>query len=155
MKSKEMKLIIRNESDPEIYKWVTSLKYGTFPKLVLEILRWYERNGLLIRGGVNQPDLLPPKIPLNEDSLDAETLKEILRLAKENNQILKSGEFIPPTENKTTSEHLEPIKPQLEATHITVSDAETFVVAERDVEDEPETDNSPMPNVPMPFKIYR
>ena len=153
MKSKEMKLIIRNESDPEIYKWVTSLKYGTFPKLVLEILRWYERNGLLIRGGVNQPDLLPPKIPLNEDSLDTETLNEILRLAKENNQILKSGEFIPPTENKTTSEHLEPIKPQLEATHITVSDAETFVVAETEVESK--TDNSPMPNVPMPFKIYR
>ena len=153
MKSKEMKLIIRNESDPEIYKWVTSLKYGTFPKLVLEILRWYERNGLLIRGGVNQPDLLPPKIPLNEVSLDTETLNEILRLAKENNQILKSGEFIPPTENKTTSEHLEPIKPQLEATHITVSDAETFVVDETEVE--PETDNSPMPNVPMPFKIYR
>ena len=153
MKSKEMKLIIRNESDPEIYKWVTSLKYGTFPKLVLEILRWYERNGLLVRGGVNHPDLLPPKIPLNEVSLDTETLNEILRLAKENNQILKSGEFIPPTENKTTSEHLEPIKPQLEATHITVSDAETFVVAETEVE--PETDNSPMPNVPMPFKIYR
>ena len=153
MKSKEMKLIIRNESDPEIYKWVTSLKYGTFPKLVLEILRWYERNGLLVRGGVNHPDLLPPKIPLNEVSLDTETLNEILRLAKENNQILKSGEFIPPTENKTTNEHLEPIKPQLEATHITVSDAETFVVAETEVE--PETDNSPMPNVPMPFKIYR
>ena len=153
MKSKEMKLIIRNESDPEIYKWVTSLKYGTFPKLVLEILRWYERNGLLIRGGVNQPDLLPPKIPLDEVSLDTETLNEILRLAKENNQILKSGEFIPPTENKTTSEHLEPIKPQLEATHITVSDAETFVVDETEVE--PETDNSPMPNVPIPFKIYR
>ena len=153
MKSKEMKLIIRNESYPEIYKWVTSLKYGTFPKLVLEILRWYERNGLLVRGGVNHPDLLPPKIPLNEVSLDTETLNEILRLAKENNQILKSGEFIPPTENKTTSEHLEPIKPQLEATHITVSDAETFVVAETEVE--PETDNSPMPNVPMPFKIYR
>ena len=153
MKSKEMKLIIRNESDPEIYKWVTSLKYGTFPKLMLEILRWYERNGLLVRGGVNHPDLLPPKIPLNEVSLDTETLNEILRLAKENNQILKSGEFIPPTENKTTSEHLEPIKPQLEATHITVSDAETFVVAETEVESE--TDNSPMPNVPMPFKIYR
>ncbi len=153
MKSKEMKLIIRNESDPEIYKWVTSLKYGTFPKLMLEILRWYERNGLLVRGGVNQPDLLPPKIPLNEVSLDTETLNEILRLAKENNQVLKSGEFIPPTENKTTSEHLEPIKPQLEATHITVSDAETFVVAETEVEHE--TDNSPMPNVPMPFKIYR
>ena len=153
MKSKEMKLIIRNESDPEIYKWVTSLKYGTFPKLMLEILRWYERNGLLVRGGVNHPDLLPPKIPLNEVSLDTETLNEILRLAKENNQILKSGEFIPPTENKTTSEHLEPIKPQLEATHITVSDAETFVVAETEVEHE--TDNSPMPNVPMSFKIYR
>ena len=153
MKSKEMKLIIRNESDPEIYKWVTSLKYGIFPKLVLEILRWYERNGLLVRGGVNHPDLLPPKIPLNEVSLDTETLNEILRLAKENNQILKSGEFIPPTESKTTSEHLEPIKPQLEATHITVSDAETFVVAETEVE--PETENSPMPNVPMPFKIYR
>ena len=153
MKSKEMKLIIRNESDPEIYKWVTSLKYGTFPKLVLEILRWYERNGLLIRGGVNHPDLLPPKIPLNEVSLDTETLNEILRLAKENNQVLKSGEFIPPTENKTTSEHLEPIKPQLEAAHITVSDAETFDVAETEVESK--TDNSPMPNVPMPFKIYR
>ena len=153
MKSKEMKLIIRNESDPEIYKWVTSLKYGTFPKLVLEILRWYERNGLLVRGGVNQPDLLPPKIPLNEVSLDTETLNEILRLAKENNQVLKSGEFIPPTENKTTSEHLEPIKPQLEAAHITVSDEETFDVAETEVESE--TDNSPMPNVPMPFKIYR
>ncbi len=153
MKSKEMKLIIRNESDPEIYKWVTSLKYGTFPKLVLEILRWYERNGLLVRGGVNQPDLLPPKIPLNEVSLDTETLNEILRLAKENNQVLKSGEFIPPTENKTKSEHLEPIKPQLEAAQITVSDEETFDVAETEVESE--TDNSPMPNVPMPFKIYR
>lgn len=153
MKSKEMKLIIRNESDPEIYKWVTSLKYGTFPKLMLEILRWYERNGLLVRGGVNQPDLLPPKIPLNEVSLDTETLNEILRLAKENNQVLKSGEFIPPTENKTTSEHLEPIKPQLEAAHITVSDAETFDEAETEVESE--TDNSPVPNVPMPFKIYR
>lgn len=153
MKSKEMKLIIRNESDPEIYKWVTSLKYGTFPKLVIEILRWYERNGLLVRGGVNQPDLLPPKIPLNEVSLDTETLNEILRLAKENNQVLKSGEFIPPTENKTTSEYLEPIKPQLEAAHITVSDAETFDEAETEVESE--TDNSPVPNVPMPFKIYR
>ena len=153
MKSKEMKLIIRNESDPEIYKWVTSLKYGTFPKLVLEILRWYERNGLLVRGGVNHPDLLPPKIPLNEVSPDTDTLKEILRLVLENNQILNSGEFILPTDSKESREYLEPIKPQLEAAHITVSDAETFDVAETEVESE--TDNSPMPNVPMPFKIYR
>lgn len=153
MKSKEVKLIIRNESDPEIYKWVTSLKYGTFPKLVLEILRWYERNGLLIRGGVIQPDLLPPKIPLNEASPDSETINEILRLVKENNQVLKSGEFIHPTENKAPSEYLESDKPQLEEVHLTVSEEETENVAEPEVE--AETHNSPMPNIPMPFKIYR
>ena len=98
---------------------------------------------------INSDDVI---IAISQSGETADTMAA-LRLAKENNQILKSGEFIPPTENKTTSEHLEPIKPQLEATHITVSDAETFVVAETEVESE--TDNSPMPNVPMPFKIYR
>lgn len=153
MKSKEVKLIIRNESDPEIYKWVTSLKYGIFPKLVLEILRWYERNGLLVRGGVNHPDLLPPKIPLNEVSPDTDTLKEILRLVLENNQILNSGEFILPTDSKESREYLEPEKPQVEKVEISVPSSEINIVEESQVEDEPQ--DSPIPNIPMPFKIYR
>lgn len=152
MKSKEAKLIIRNDSDPEIYKWATNLKYGTFPKLVIEILRWYERNGLLVRGGVNHPDILPPKIPLNEVSLDAETLQKILFLVKENNQLLKSGEFVVPTENKSISEINEPAVTVIED-HQELSNIESIEVIEED--NDYENSDAQMPSIPMPFKIYK
>lgn len=98
MKSKEAKIIIRGDSDPEILKWVNTLKYGAFPKIMIEILRWYNRNGLLVRGGANAPDLLPPKIPLNQESIDSRMLSEILEIVKDNHRILQSGTSVPPTE---------------------------------------------------------
>lgn len=55
---KEFKVGIRKDIDPDIYKWATSLHYGLFPKLIIEMLRWYEINGLLVKGGIASPDLL-------------------------------------------------------------------------------------------------
>lgn len=61
MKTREVKITIKGSDDPEILKWANTLKYGTFPKVVIEILRWYEKNGLLVRGGVNAPIFSPLK----------------------------------------------------------------------------------------------
>lgn len=61
---KEFKLGIHKDRDPEIFKWATTLNYGLFPKLIVEMLRWYEKNGLLVKGGVASPDLL---ISLNQN----------------------------------------------------------------------------------------
>lgn len=55
---KEYKIVIQKEKDPELYKWALSLNYGLFPKLIVEMLRWYEKNNLLVKGGVASPDLL-------------------------------------------------------------------------------------------------
>lgn len=55
---KEFKITINKEKEPELYKWVMSLNYGFFPKVVIEVLRWYEKNGLLVRGGIVSPDIL-------------------------------------------------------------------------------------------------
>lgn len=99
MKSREVKITIKGSDDPDILKWANTLKYGVLPKLILEILRWYEKNGLLVRGGVNQPDILPPQIPLNQESLDLIQLNKILSIVLENNDLLKSGVEIRPTEN--------------------------------------------------------
>lgn len=55
---KEFKVGIHKDRDPDIYKWATSLNYGLFPKLIIEMLRWYEINGLLVKGGIASPDLL-------------------------------------------------------------------------------------------------
>lgn len=62
---KEFKIVIQKEKDPELHKWALSLNYGLFPKLIIEMLRWYEKNGLLIKGGVASPDLL---MSLNQNS---------------------------------------------------------------------------------------
>lgn len=153
MKSKEVKLIIRNDSDPEIYKWATSLKYGVFPKLVLEILRWYERNGLLVRGAVNHPDILPPRIPLNEFSHDEKILNEILQLVRENNQVLRSNEFISPAETKSENRQIEPDHPSLVKNHLSASDIKS--TEDLEAGDEYEKAITSMPNIPMPFKVYK
>ncbi|NWK53216.1 hypothetical protein HYG89_11800 [Acinetobacter sp. SwsAc5] len=55
---KEYKIVIQKEKDPDLYKWALSLNYGLFPKLIVEMLRWYEKNNLLVKGGVASPDLL-------------------------------------------------------------------------------------------------
>lgn len=151
MKTREVKITIKGSDDPEILKWANTLKYGTFPKVVIEILRWYEKNGLLVRGGVNAPDLLPPQIPLNQDSIDAVKLNEILKIAKENNHLLKSFEFTQPTETLTidtnrnseiqSSEFLSTSNSELSRTGLDVQNEEPESLSE---------------NIPSsPFKIYK
>lgn len=154
MKSKEVKITIRKGSDPEILNWVNTLKYGAFPKLMLEILRWYERNGLLVSGGVNQPDLLPPKIPLNHDSLDTKMLNEMLSLLKENNSLLKSGVIPTPTEQGDVNETFEFTDPSPVETVSTILVSEPSALEhEPVVEAEPE--EQPIVMSPPAFKIYR
>lgn len=108
MKSREVKLSLKSETDPEILKWANSLKYGHFPKIMLEILRWYEKNGLLIKGGVNHPDILPPQIPLNQIQVQdqsnqdcseiLEQLDKLLKVTEENNQLLRANELLSATQ---------------------------------------------------------
>ncbi|BBL22187.1 MULTISPECIES: hypothetical protein [Acinetobacter] len=155
MKSKEVKLIIRKDADPEILKWANTLKYGAFPKLMLEILRWYETNGLLVRGGVNHPDLLPPKIPLNQDSPDAKLLYEMFSLLKENNELLKSGGISLPTEQRLINEPFEIIDPKpVEALSKDVVPEPSPLVHDQVEEAESEEEPS-LPFTPPAFKIYR
>lgn len=155
MKSKEVKLTIRKDTDPEIMKWADTLKYGVFPKLMIEILRWYEANGLLVRGGVNQPDLLPPKIPLNQDSPDTNVLNEMLSLLKENNELLKSCGISRPTEQRELSEPflVNETKP-VEAISNVVVPEPSLLVHEQIEEAEPE-EEPPILFTPPAFKIYR
>ena len=82
--SKEMKVTIKGDVDPEILKWVNTLKYGAFPKVILEMLRWYDRNNLLVRGGVVSPDLLAPKVSFDQSNMeirqiDSNAVQEILK----------------------------------------------------------------------------
>lgn len=72
---KEYKIVIQKEKDPELYKWALSLNYGLFPKLIIEMLRWYEKNGLLVKGGVASPDLL---MSLNQNipNIDRESFEK-------------------------------------------------------------------------------
>lgn len=100
MKSREAKVTVRSNLDPELFHWVSTLKYGCFPKIVLDILRWYEKHGLLIKGGVNHPDILPPQIPLNQQQQESiqtdqtlEQLDRVVEIALVNNKLLRSGEI--------------------------------------------------------------
>ena len=80
---REFKLTIHDDRDPELYKWAASLRYGTFPKLVIEMLRWYEAKGLLVKGGVASPDLVINPIDVsrlqdsNNENLILEKLETI------------------------------------------------------------------------------
>lgn len=90
---KEFKLVIHKDRDPEVYKWALSLNYGLFPKFMIEILRWYEKNGLLVKGGVASPDLLidlNKKPPILEVS-DFE--KQVLEKLNSLEDLLKNSNF--------------------------------------------------------------
>lgn len=149
MKSKEAKIIIRNDTDPEILKWVNTLKYGAFPKIMIEILRWYNKNGLLVRGGANAPDILPPKIPLNQnsESQDAVVLNEILDLLRENNHILKNGTFVPPTETQIESNQPNLSVSQVEHVNKQELEPKQLSESEEEIHDLPMASNV--------FKIYK
>jgi hypothetical protein len=151
MKTKEGKITIKGGDDPEILKWANTLKYGTFPKVVIEILRWYEKNGLLVRGGVNHPDILPPQIPLNQDSIDTAKLNEILKFVKDNNQLLKSIEFTQPTENSLIDTKDE--NESQERVNSAITEPEPTRAFLDDQNDEPEPITGTIPF--SPFKIYK
>lgn len=151
MKTREVKITIKGDDDPEILKWASTLKYGTFPKVVIEILRWYEKNGLLVRGGVNAPDILPPQIPLNQASIDAVKLNEILQVVKENNQLLKSIEFTQPTEILTIGTNEQNEIQNSENSSTTEPEPSRACFDAQNEEPEPITGTLPF----TPFKIYK
>ena len=155
MKTKEMKLIIRKDTDPEILKWADTLKYGVFPKLMIEILRWYEANGLLVRGGANQPDLLPPKIPLNQDPTDANVLNEMLSLLKENNLLLKSCGISRPTEQREVSDPFSINNPKPVEVKSNVEVPEPPLLVQEPIEEAESEEEPPVIFTPPAFKIYR
>lgn len=164
MKTKEVKLIIKSDTDPEILKWANSLKYGVFPKVMIEILRWYDNNGLLVRGGVNQPDLLPPKIPLNQDTIEVEKLNQIIKLISENNQLIRSGKAISPTEkaelDNSISSHdsLGEVSSPMQLDN-SISNHNSLGVGVSPKQDEVDIEEveheQPVPAFPPAFKIYR
>lgn len=88
MKTKEIKFLIKKETDPTIFEWMNSLKYGVPPKVMLNMLRWYDRKNLLCRGGIIDPDtvIVPQDInssAIGSDELIRELLAEIKSLKKE------------------------------------------------------------------------
>ncbi|NNH77398.1 hypothetical protein HLH17_06885 [Acinetobacter sp. ANC 5380] len=102
MKSRDVKFTVRHEVDPELCNWANKLKYGFFPKIVLDMLRWYQKHGLLIKGGVNHPDILPPQIPLNQldqqksqaNDQTVELLNRLMEVGLMNNKLLRSGDVM-------------------------------------------------------------
>lgn len=91
---KQFKIILRADKEPELYKWAQQLPYGAFPRIIIEVLDWFDKNALLTRGGVISPDLMinqvnnqTTSLPLSENK---EIEKEILRRVNEIADLLAS-----------------------------------------------------------------
>ena len=153
---KEFKLTIHDDRDPELYKWATSLRYGTFPKVVIEMLRWFEAKGLLVKGGVASPDLVINPIDVskiqdsNNENLILERL-EAIEFMLRNGLIVnkKQDELSDSQEPQTPTKAIDEIKSEVPA-------VQTVVNHESDL-----SSNEPEPNemnaVPTnpAFKVFK
>ncbi|AMW80546.1 hypothetical protein AMD27_16650 (plasmid) [Acinetobacter sp. TGL-Y2] len=124
---KEFKLTIHDDRDPELYKWAASLRYGTFPKLVIEMLRWYEVKGLLVKGGVASPDLVINPIDVSKIQ-DSNNENQILEKLEAIESMLRNGLIV----NKKQDELSDSQEPQTPTQTINevkseVPDVETVV----------------------------
>jgi hypothetical protein len=54
--SKELKITIHKDREPELYAWAVSLTYGAFPREMLKILNWLYLNEGLELGGTRELD---------------------------------------------------------------------------------------------------
>ena len=144
---KQFKIIIREDKDPELYAWIHTLPYGSFPKNVIETLRWMEEKGLLIRGGVVPPDRLlesqnpPLYVP---PSPDLQIQKEILDKVNQLTDLLKQSH------HRLPENTLQPL-PISEPVQESFIQQQTTIVA--DVHDS--ASELPIEAVPSPFRVFK
>ena len=153
---KEFKLTIHDDRDPELYKWAASLRYGTFPKLVIEMLRWYEAKGLLVKGGVASPDLVINPIDVsklqdsNNENLILEKLEAIESMLR-NGLIVnkKQDELSDSQEPQTPTQTINEIKSE-------VPDVQTLVNHESDLSNN-ESESNEMNSVQAnpAFRVFK
>ncbi|WP_436659788.1 hypothetical protein [Acinetobacter sp. P1(2025)] len=147
-KKKEFKVTISGDKDPELYRWVESLSYGVFSRLVVENLKWMHEKGLLVNGSMASPDILleNQKKPLDmHREIDSDIQEKILIRVEEISALLKSG-----------------VVPAASVSHADISVPSTFAEHSEQSFESPlgrdsndSDDQQAIQAIPTPFKVFR